>query len=89
MPEKQQKRLLATTKRYPKLSPEKKQRFRERLTEWSKLTMDQRNQVREKYKEFKKVDPDKREEIKRRILQREAEKKANAAASGVPTTIPN
>lgn len=89
MPEKQQKRLLATTKRYPKLSPEKKQRFLARLTEWSKLTVEQRNKAREKYKEFKKVDPDKREEIKLRILQREAEKKANAAASGVSPTTTN
>lgn len=86
MPDIQQKRLLATTKRYPLLSPNKKQLFLTRLTEWSKLTPEQRNRAREKYKAFRKVPPEKREAVKQMLLQREAEKKSAAPASGVAPT---
>ena len=81
MPEKQQKRLLATTKSYPQLSPELKQRFHTRLMEWSKLTPEQRNLAREKFKAFSKIPPDKQAEVKRMVLQKEAEKIAEAASS--------
>lgn len=74
LPEKQQKRLLATTKKFHELSPEKKQRYLKNLIEWSKLSQEQRNRAREKYKAFKKVAPEKREEVKRMVLENEAEK---------------
>lgn len=83
MPDIQQKRLLATTKRYPQLSPKKKELFQARLTEWSKLTPEQRTSAREKYKAFSKVPTEKREEVKRMVRQREAEKLSAAAASAV------
>jgi len=73
-PEKQQKRMLATTKGFQQLTPDKKQLFHKRLVEWSKLTMEQRNRAREKYKAFKKVSPDKREAVKRMVIQSEAAK---------------
>lgn len=87
MPDKQQKRLLATTKRYPALSPEKKQLFLARLTDWSKLSPEQRNRAREKYKALSKVPHDKREEVKRMVQQNEAAKISAEAASGVEPTI--
>lgn len=83
LPEKQQKRLLATTRGYPQLSPVKKKVFLDRLTEWSKLTPEQRKRAREKYKAFSKVEADKREEVKRRVLQTEAEKLSAVSASSV------
>ncbi len=73
-PEKQQKRMLATTKGFQQLTPDKKQLFHKRLVEWSKLTMGQRNRAREKYKAFKKVSPEKREAVKRMVIQSEAAK---------------
>lgn len=84
MPERLQKRLLATTTKYPQFSAKQKQRFQTRLTEWSKLTPEQRNRAREKYKAYSKIPPDKREEMKRMVLQKEAEKMS--AASGVAET---
>lgn len=74
LPEKQQQHLLATTKGFQQLTPDKKQVFHKRLVEWSKLTQEQRNRAREKYKAFKKVAPEKREEVKRMVLQSEATK---------------
>lgn len=86
LPEKQQKRLLATTKHYPELSPEKKQLYMTRLTEWSKLTAEQRDRAREKYKAFSKVPPEKREEVKRLVKEKEVEKLS--ATSGVSPAAP-
>ncbi len=73
-PEKQRKRMLATTKGFQQLTPDKKQLFHKRLVEWSTLTMEQRNRAREKYKAFKKVSPDKRAAVKLMVLQSEAAK---------------
>lgn len=84
MEERLQKRLLATTTKYPKFSVKQKQRFQTRLTEWSKLTPEQRNRAREKYKAYSKIPSDKREEMKRMVLQKEAEKMS--AASSVAET---
>jgi len=90
LPEMQQKRLLATTKRFHQLSPDKKKVFLTRLTEWSNLTPAQRNQARKTYKAFSEAAPDKREEIRRIVLESEAEHALPASgvlpqtASGVP-----
>ncbi len=80
-----QKNLLHAAKRYPKLTPEQKQLFQNRLEKWSKLTPEQRKRAREKFSAFSKVPPEHREQVKQMVRQQEASK---AAASGVPPVTP-
>lgn len=86
LPQKLQKNLLYAAKRYPKLTPEKKQRFQNKLEKWSKLTPEQRKRAREKFQAFSKVPAVQREQVKQMIRQQEANKAATPASSVPPAT---
>ncbi len=75
-----QKNLLYAVKGYPKLTPEQKHRFQNRLETWSKLTPEQRKRAREKFSAFSKIPPEHREQVKKMVREQEASK---AAASAV------
>jgi hypothetical protein len=83
LPTKLQKNLLNTTKHYPKLTLDQKQRFQGRLENWSKLTPEQRERARNKYKVISKLPPEKREQIEQKDREPEYIK---ANASSVPAS---
>ena len=83
--EKEQRHLLKTADHYADLNPEQKQRFHERLLVWIKLTPEQRDAARNMYRAFEKVPAATREEVKR-LVNQEQQKKAQQAASAVPST---
>lgn len=86
LPTKLQKNLLYAAKRYPKLTPEQKQRFQNKLEKWSKLTPEQRKRAREKFQAFSKVPKAQREQVKQMVRQQEANKAASSASSVPPAT---
>ncbi len=66
MPAGQQKRLIATARRYPSLKPIQQERFKERLTDWAKLTPEQRNAARDVYRDLSRLPPEKQHELKQK-----------------------
>ena len=85
LPETQRHHLLETAKHYPRMTPEQKQRYHDRLPAWSNLPLEQREAAREKYRAFKKVPAEKREQVKQ-MVKEEQERKAQQSASGIPET---
>ena len=81
LPTKLQKNLLNTTKHYPKLTLDQKQRFQSRLENWSKLTPEQRERARNRYKVISKLPPEKKEQINRIAREPDSSK---TIASSVP-----
>jgi hypothetical protein len=81
LPTKLQKNLLNTTKHYPKLTMDQKQRFQSRLENWSKLTPEQRERARNRYKVISKLPPEKKEQINRIAREPDSSK---TIASSVP-----
>ncbi len=66
LPAKLQKHLLRASNDYPKLRPEKKKLFHNRLVQWSKLTPEQRERARNNFLAYRKAPPEERARLKRK-----------------------
>ena len=69
MPGFYQRRLIGAARQYPSLQPIQKDRFDQRLREWSAMTPEQRRSARETYQGLRKLPPEKQHELRERWLR--------------------
>lgn len=69
LPESQQEHFLKLAKHFPGLSAEKKQRWHEKLVDWSKLTPEQRQKARELHRALSLVPEKQQAEVRKMVRE--------------------
>jgi hypothetical protein len=69
LPGYQQQRLISSARRYPDLQPIQKERYEQRIRDWTVMTPEQRRAARETFQGLRRLPPDKQHELRERWLR--------------------
>ena len=61
---------MSAARQYPSLQPIQKERFEQRLRDWTAMTPDQRKAARETFQGMRKLPPEKQHELRERWFER-------------------